>query len=116
MFSKPTVCISLLLSLVGMINICQASEEGFTTLFDGKTLDGWQGNLGGYEAKDGVLICKKKGGGRLFTKKQYGDFVLRFEFKLTPGANNGLGIRTPLKGDPAFVGMELQILDNTSPK
>ena len=35
---------------------------------------------------------------------------------LTPGANNGLGIRTPLKGDAAYVGIELQILDNSSPR
>ena len=34
--------------------------------------------------------------------------------ELTPGANNGLGIRTPLEGDPAYVGMELQILDDTA--
>ena len=92
------------------------AEDGFVSLFDGKTLEGWQGSLNGYEVKDGTIVCKKKGGGRLFTKKEYSDFVFRFEFKLTPGANNGLGIRTPLKGDPAFAGMELQILDNTSPK
>jgi hypothetical protein len=34
---------------------------------------------------------------------------------LTPGANNGLGIRTPMEGDAAYVGMELQILDNDAP-
>jgi hypothetical protein len=51
----------------------------------------------------------------LYTKKEYGDFVFRFEFMLTPGANNGLGIRTPLEGDAAYQGMELQILDNDAP-
>jgi len=44
------------------------------------------------------------------------DFILRFEFKLTPGANNGLGIRAPLNGDAAYLGMELQILDNSAEK
>ena len=48
-------------------------------------------------------------------KDEYKDFVFRFEFKLTPGANNGLGIRTPTEGDAAYVGMELQILDNDAP-
>ena len=48
--------------------------------------------------------------------EEYSDFVLRFEFKLTPGANNGLGIRTPPKGDAAYLGMELQILDSTHEK
>lgn len=88
------------------------SEEGFYPLFDGKTLNGWQGGKDGYEIKDGVLICKPKGGGNLYTDKEYGNFVYRFEFKLTPGANNGIGIRTPMQGDPAFVGMEIQILDD----
>lgn len=89
-----------------------ASEEGFVPLFDGQSLKGWQGGLDGYEAKDGVLICKAKGSGHLYTDKEYSNFVYRFEFKLTPGANNGIGIRTPMQGDPAFVGMEIQILDD----
>ena len=42
--------------------------------------------------------------------------ALRFEFQLTPGANNGLGIHAPLEGDAAYVGKELQILDNTADK
>ena len=91
-----------------------AAEEGFESLFDGKTLKGWVGATKGYAAEDGKLVCPKKGGGNLYTAKQYGDFVLRFDFKLEPGANNGLGIRAPLKGNPAYVGMELQILDNTA--
>ncbi|MDD4823569.1 MAG: DUF1080 domain-containing protein, partial [Bacteroidales bacterium] len=55
------------------------------------------------------------GGGNLYTVDEYGNFNFRFEFMLTPGANNGLGIRTPLDGDAAYVGMELQILDSESP-
>jgi hypothetical protein len=51
----------------------------------------------------------------LYTAKQYGDFQLRFEFQLTPGANSGVGIRTPGKGDAAYVGMEIQVLDDTAP-
>jgi hypothetical protein len=92
----------------------EEDEKGFVTLFDGKTLDGWQGSLGGYAVEDGVLICKKSGGGRLFTKDEYSDFVFRFEFKLQPGANNGVALRSPLDGDPAYVGMECQLLDDTA--
>ena len=91
------------------------AEEGFVPLFNGKDLTGWVGSVKGYVVEDGVLVCRKRGGGHLFTEKEYGNFTLRFEFKLEPGANNGLGIRTPLRGNPAYVGMELQILDNTSP-
>ncbi|MDX1284876.1 MAG: DUF1080 domain-containing protein, partial [Draconibacterium sp.] len=92
-------------------------DEGFVSLFNGKNLDGWQGNKTDYYAESGELVVnpKKGGHGNLFTGKEYSDFVFRFEFKLTPGANNGLGIRTPLKGDAAYVGMELQILDNSAP-
>lgn len=92
----------------------EEQKAGFQLLFDGKSLDGWQGSVTGYEAKDGILLCKKSGGGFLYTGKEYGDFTFRFDFKLTPGANNGVGLRTPMGGDPAYVGMESQILDDTA--
>src|SRR5690606_24559456 len=94
------------------------SEKGFTPLFNGKNLDGWVGNKTSYRAEDGMIVIDPKGtgGGNLFTEKEYGDFSLRFEFQLTPGANNGLGIHAPLEGDAAYVGKELQILDNTADK
>ncbi len=88
------------------------AEEGFTPLFDGKGLAGWQGDVAGYDVVDGEIRCRKGAGGKLLTKGEYGNFVLRFEFRLTPGANNGLGIRAPVEGDAAFAGMELQILDD----
>ncbi len=89
---------------------------GFVSLFNGKNLDGWQGNTTDYYAENGELVVnpKRGGHGNLYTAKEYADFVFRFEFQLTPGANNGLGIRAPLEGDAAYVGMELQILDNTA--
>jgi hypothetical protein len=61
------------------------------------------------------VIRPTESGGNLYTEKEYSDFIFRFEFRLTPGANNGLGIRTPLQGDAAYVGYELQILDNDAP-
>ena len=91
------------------------SEQGFVSLFDGKTLDGWEGSVKGYGVENGVIYCKKKGGGFLYTAKEYGDFSFRFEFKLTSGANNGIGIRTPRGKDPAYAGMEIQVLDDTAP-
>jgi HEAT repeat protein len=89
-------------------------EEGFVPLFNGIDLTGWTGNKVDYFAQEGMMVCQPsgQGSGNLFTEKEYSDFILRFEFQLTPGANNGLGIRTPLTGDAAYVGMELQILDN----
>jgi hypothetical protein len=77
-------------------------------------MEGWTGNKTDYFAQEGMIVCQPsgQGSGNLFTEKEYGDFILRFEFQLTPGANNGLGIRAPLTGDAAYQGMELQILDN----
>jgi hypothetical protein len=95
-----------------------ADEAGFVSLFDGKTLNGWVlvGKKGrGYAVDKGVLICPQDGGGNLFTEKQYSDFVLRFEFRTEEGGNNGVGIRAPLKGDVAYSGMEIQILDDQAP-
>lgn len=92
-----------------------AAEPGFAPLFDGKTLDGWQlvrGRGPGYVVENGVLVCPAEGGGNLFTEKEYANFILRFEFKLSEGGNNGIGIRAPLEGDAAFVGMEIQVLDD----
>ncbi|GMU22035.1 MAG: hypothetical protein AMXMBFR13_21230 [Phycisphaerae bacterium] len=87
--------------------------EGFRPIFNGKDIDDWVKKTKSYRIADGVLHFGKEYG-FLFTKEQYADFVLRFEFKMPAGANNGLAIRSPLDGDPAFVGMELQILDDTS--
>ena len=95
----------------------EEKSEGFVALFNGRNLDNWTGNKESYTAEDGMIVIKpdKGSGGNLYTEKEYSDFIFRFEFQLTPGANNGLGIRAPLTGDAAYVGMELQILDNTAP-
>lgn len=90
----------------------EEADQGFVSLFDGKTLDGWRGAVQGYTAENGVLVCQKTGGGMLLTTKEFGDFIFRFEFKLEPGGNNGVAVRTPPAGNPAYVGMEIQILDD----
>jgi HEAT repeat protein len=91
--------------------------DGYVALFNGLNLDNWIGNNVSYVAEDGMIVIRPEqgSGGNLYTDKEYSDFIFRFEFQLTPAANNGLGIRTPLKGDAAYVGMELQILDDTAP-
>ena len=96
-----------------MTNSVSAAESGFVDIFDGKTLNGWKligGSGRGYIVEDGKIICPKDGGGNLFTEKEYGNFVLRFDFKLDEGSNNGIGIRAPYQGDAAYMGMEIQVL------
>ncbi len=91
-------------------------EEGFESLFNGADLTGWVGNTSGYIVEGGIIAVEpeSEGGGNLYTEREFSDFIFRFQFKLTPDANNGLGIRTPLEGNAAYVGMELQILDNSA--
>jgi len=98
------------------------AEEGFTPLFNGKDLGGWiygkkaggEARSGaGYGVENGALFCTAKDGGNLYTEREYGDFILRFEFKLAENANNGIALRAPLEGDPAFVGMRIQVLDDS---
>lgn len=87
---------------------------GFASLFDGKTFDGWSGATDDYEVVDGALQCKAGRGGALFTKERFADFVVRLQFRLPPGGNNGLAIRYPGQGDPAHSALEIQVLDDTA--
>jgi hypothetical protein len=89
------------------------TELGFKSLFNGKDLAGWQGDKTGYRVEDGKLVALKTGRGNLYTEQEYSDFVVRFDFRLEPGANNGLAVRAPPTGDAAYEGMEVQILDDT---
>ncbi|MBL8797597.1 MAG: DUF1080 domain-containing protein [Planctomycetia bacterium] len=84
----------------------EEADDGFVSIFDGKSTTGWKGATEGYVPENGMLVCLKKGGGNLFTVKEYGDFIFRFEFRLEPGGNNGVSVR----------GHEIQILDDDAPE
>lgn len=115
--TSQTRAIVILLAFAAFLT-ADHHEKDFTPIFDGKSLNGWKliGKTGdGYLVEDGKIVCPPKGGGNLFHEKEYSDFVLRFEFKLEDGSNNGLAIRSPMqKSSLAYDGMELQIIDNTS--
>ena len=92
------------------------NDDGFAPIVNGNTFDGWSGPLDNYEIDDGVIKCKPGKGGTIFTDAEYADFVVRLDFRLPPGGNNGLAIRYPGSGDTAYVGMcEIQVLDNGHP-
>ncbi len=84
--------------------------DGFELIFNGENLDGWRGDTKGYVVEDGVIVCKP--GGNLYLPKDYKNFVIRFDFLVPPGGNNGLGIRAEMGKDAAYHGMEIQILDD----
>lgn len=89
-------------------------------LSGGGDLAGWKDGEGqtevqGYVLEDGI-ITSRPGCINLMSAKEYEDYIMEFEFKLTSGANNGFGIHYTGEGDPAYTGMELQILDNSAEK
>jgi hypothetical protein len=122
----------LALSLVGTAALgAEGQEEGFVPLFpqDGVP-NGWLVRSWSdvnrpvdpctvWIVKDGVLHGSHPRGTWLLSEREYGDFILKFEFRLGPQGNSGCALRAPLHGDPAFDGMELQMADlryNTSVK
>jgi len=95
-----------------------AEDEGFTPLYNGKDLTGWHakdGKIEAWKADGEVVACVRGDGGWLTSDKEYSDFVLKVDWKLPKGGNSGVGLRYPAKGDPAHVGMEIQVLDDAHP-
>lgn len=96
----------------------EEKKAGFEVLFDGRSLEKWQGNTSAYVPVDGnIYVTANYGGtGNLYTKKKYKDFIYRFEFCFAvPGVNNGIGVRTNIGSDAAYDGMEIQVLDHDDP-
>jgi len=96
-------------------------SEGWVALFDGKTLNGWRNYKGegvksGWKVEGGAMVHTKKGGD-LITEKQYENYELKLEWKISEGGNSGifLGVREG-KGAIYFTGIEMQILDNQKHK
>lgn len=123
---RRTFLLSCTLWLSGWVSPNGAADpvaEGFTLLFpkDGKpegvVIRDWadvanaapQGAA--WEVRDGVLRSTGTRGCWLLSEKEYGDFILEYEFKLGPRGNSGCALRAPAQGDPAFDGLELQMAD-----
>src|SRR5436190_4565378 len=117
--------------LLGLAVTAGADDEGFVKLFaedgvpKGWVVTEWSDLAKPapkevqWTVKDGVLTGGKQRGTWLISEKEYSDFILEFEIKLTERGNSGVALRAPMKGDPAFDGMELQVADlryNTAAK
>lgn len=117
-----TFSLSLTLALLGFAcsnaPASSAAEEGFTTLFDGKTFSGWSGNKKWFRIQDGAIV-----GGNLNEKiphnefltsaKEYADFELRLEVKaLGKGVNAGIQIRsTRIPNHHEMIGYQADVGD-----
>ncbi len=114
----PRVAVSagmaMIVLLIGPVALAAGEWQ---SLFDGKSLAGWKaidGPQDSWGADGGVLYTTGKGGGWLSTEKEYGDFEVKLEFNVPPGGNSGVFLRAPHKGNPAFEGMEIQVLDDAA--
>jgi hypothetical protein len=90
-----------LLSIAALLSFtaCIHAEDAFVSLFDGKTLTGWEQHSGTaeYRVQDGVIVGKtvpNTGNSFLCTAKKYGDFILEVEFKVDPSMNSGIQFRS----------------------
>lgn len=113
-----SLCV-LALVLTSRTSAGDKAEEGFTPLFNGKDLKGWKqyaGKEGVWMVEKETIVCGKGGGGWLGTEKDYANFELRLQYRLTPGGNSGIYIRAPETGHISRVGMEIQLLDDDHPR
>ena len=94
-------------------------ETQWTPLFNGTDMTGWQ-QIGGeaetWGVTDGLLFTDGEGGGWLATTREFSDFELELEFNVPPAGNSGVFVRAPLGGNPAFEGLEIQVLDDAAPE
>jgi 3-keto-disaccharide hydrolase len=116
--------LALLILVLVPLSASAQTKDGFVPLFNGKDTDGWEvretrpGDKDKWSVKDNLLIAKP-GGGWIGTKKMYGDFVLKLEWKIAGGGNSGVFLRVPdvkSKESPSYLGMEIQILDDNAPQ
>jgi hypothetical protein len=90
------------------------ADNGWRSLFDGKTLDGWgiTGLKSGWAVENGAIACNVRGGGMIYSNDRYKDFMFRGQFKHDPRVNSGIFVRWEDLKDPVQTGMEIQILDS----
>jgi hypothetical protein len=101
------------------VETADSAHGGWKKLYNGKDLSGWHvinGKMEAWKANGDMISCVAPGGGWLTSDKVYGDFELKIDWRIPPGGNSGLGIRYPSVGDPAHVGIEIQMLDDDHPQ
>jgi hypothetical protein len=95
-------------------------DSGFVPLFDGKSLSGWRvigGKAEAWGVENGRLVSRGEGGGWLTSGRSHANFILRLEFRLTPGSNSGVYLRAPADdGHISRTGLEIQLLDEPHPR
>jgi len=92
-------------------------QEGWIALFDGQTLYGWEANSdANWRVEDGTIVVDQGEKGLLCTTTEFGDYVLKLDFRSAPMTNSGIFLHTPLQPQaPASDCYELNIADSDNP-
>jgi hypothetical protein len=103
----------------------QEKAQGFEFIFNGKDFSGWRSagkqemRLQRWSIKDGILTIRKSDGSEpgndIVTQEEYGPIELKFDFKITEGANSGIKYfvnENPGQRGAGILGLEYQILDD----
>ena len=107
--------------MLGCVAVGCSQQPRFREVLTPDSIPGWEIKKGSdvWTVQDGVLHCGSGGktwGGGIGTVAEYINFVLDFEFKLSPGGNSGVYVRTPPVGHPSTVALEIQLLDDEAPQ
>lgn len=101
---KNSILSLFAIAVFATTTFAQEAPEGFDSIFDGKTLDGWEQKNGSatYEVSEGAVLgttVENSPNSFLCSKKEFGDFELHFEVKCDPMLNSGVQIRSITKPD-----------------
>ena len=115
--SGPLACVVLVLFACGLAGAAESDPTDWVVLFDGHGLDAWQlSPTAKWIVRDGAIELSERTDGSmrnedyLWTKEQYGDFVLELEFKTDKShCNSGVFLRTADLADPVYTGFEMQV-------
>lgn len=91
----------------------EEAADGWQPLFDGRSLEGWTTlvpDWGAWRVEDGMILCGGTSGPWLHTRERFDSFILRLDFRISPGGNSGVFIHAPLDGRASRFGMEVQII------
>ena len=111
---KKTACLAIFLSLAAVTSIHAGEEDGWVTIFDGKTFKGWKAseNKDSWKIEDGAFVCHGPRSHLFYVgdEKPFVNFEFQADVMTTPGSNSGIYFHTRYQdtGWPTY-GYETQV-------